>query len=106
MAILPDTSRGNNIGYRVVQQQPMGSMNDDDDDDDDGNLEAVGESSDDERSGYPTLPVDGIGSRPSVNSLRHVSLYRQSHVPLWKKKRVGRIGIIAKIFSTETIGFV
>jgi len=31
------------------------------------------ESSDDERAGYPTFPVDGIGSRPSVSSLRHVS---------------------------------
>ncbi|XP_060860305.1 uncharacterized protein LOC132937501 [Metopolophium dirhodum] len=58
-------SRGN-IGYRVVQQQPMMGLNDNDDE----NLDAA-ESSDDERSGYPTLPVDGIGSRPSVSSLRH-----------------------------------
>lgn len=41
-------------------------------DNDDENLDAA-ESSDDERSGYPTLPVDGIGLRPSVSSLRHVS---------------------------------
>ncbi|XP_025417722.1 nephrin-like [Sipha flava] len=60
-------SRGN-IGYRVVQQLPMG-LNDDDNDE---NLEAA-ESSDDERAGYPTLPVDGISSRPSVNSLRHAA---------------------------------
>uniref|UniRef100_A0A2H8TFI4 Nephrin n=1 Tax=Melanaphis sacchari TaxID=742174 RepID=A0A2H8TFI4_9HEMI len=58
-------SRGN-IGYRVVQQQSMMGLNDDDDE----NLNAA-ESSDDERSGYPTLPVDGIGSRPSASSLRH-----------------------------------
>jgi len=44
-------------------------------DDDDENLNAA-ESSDDERSGYPTLPVDGIGSRPSAGSLRHVSPLR------------------------------
>jgi len=65
-------SRGN-IGYRVVQQQPMMGLNDNDDE----NLDAA-ESSDDERSGYPTLPVDGIGSRPSVSSLRHVSPQRIS----------------------------
>lgn len=47
-------------------------------DDDDENLDAA-ESSDDERSGYPTLPVDGIGSRPSVSSLRHVSSLRISY---------------------------
>jgi len=64
-------SRGN-IGYRVVQQSMMG-LNDDDDE----NLDAA-ESSDDERSGYPILPVDGIGSRPSVSSLRHVSSLRIS----------------------------
>lgn len=51
-----------------MQQLPMG-LNDDDDD---GNLE-IAESSDDERAGYPTLPVEGISTRPSVNSLRHVS---------------------------------
>lgn len=62
-------SRGN-IGYRVVQQQPM-ALNDDDDDE---NLEAL-ESSDDERAGYPTLPAEGLGSRPSINSLRHVSCH-------------------------------
>lgn len=44
-------------------------------DDDDENLNTA-ESSDDERSGYPTLPVDGIGSRPSAGSLRHVSPLR------------------------------
>lgn len=44
-------------------------------DDNDENLDAA-ESSDDERSGYPTLPVDGIGLRPSVSSLRHVSPLR------------------------------
>lgn len=65
---VPPGGSRNNIGYRVIQQQPMG-LNDDDD----GSLEAA-ESSDDERAGYPTLPVDGIGSRPSINSLRHVSL--------------------------------
>lgn len=61
-----------NIGYRVVQQQPMMGLNNDHDD---KNLEAA-DSSDDERAGYPTLPADGgiIGSRPSVNSLRHVSI--------------------------------
>lgn len=64
-------SRGNNIGYRVVQQQPMG-LNDEDDEDE--RMEATAESSDDERAGYPTFPVDGIVSRPSANSLRHVSL--------------------------------
>lgn len=66
----PGGSRGN-IGYRVVQQQSMMGLNDDDDE----NLNAD-ESSDDERSGYPTLPVDGIGSRPSAGSLRHVSPLR------------------------------
>ncbi|VVC44609.1 Hypothetical protein CINCED_3A001155 [Cinara cedri] len=62
-----------NIGYRVIQQQPM-ILNDDDDDNDDKNLEAA-ESSDDERAGYPTLPVDGgiIGSRPVVNTLRRAA---------------------------------
>lgn len=64
-------SRGN-IGYRVVQQQPTGL--DDDDDDDGGERPETAESSDDERAGYPTFPVDGVGSRPSVNSLRRVSL--------------------------------
>lgn len=62
----PGGSR-NNIGYRVVQQQPLG-LNDEDDE----NL-GIAESSDDERAGYPTLPADGMDSRPSVNSLRHVS---------------------------------
>lgn len=62
----PGGSRGN-IGYRVVQQLPMG-LNDNDDE----NFE-VAESSDDERAGYPTFPVGSISSRPSVNSLRHVS---------------------------------
>lgn len=70
MTVLSDSSRSNNIGYRVVQQQPMELMNDDYDNE---NLEAVGESSDDERSGYPILSMDGIGSRPSINSLKHVS---------------------------------
>lgn len=56
-----------NIGYRVVQQQAMAlsGVNEMDD----------FETSEDERAvGYPTLPVDGLGSRPSINSLRHVSV--------------------------------
>lgn len=54
------------------------------DDDDDENLEAA-ESSDDERAGYPTLPVDGISSRPSVNSLRHVSHLLQLYTKTYQR---------------------
>lgn len=56
----------------MVQQQPTG-LDDDDGGGDDERLETA-ESSDDERAGYPTFPADGVGSRPSVNSLRRVSL--------------------------------
>lgn len=70
------------MGYRVVQQQSLGLNDDEGDNPDDA------ESSDDERAGYPTLPVDGIGSRPSVNSLRHVSFHVGSYKQIEKKMNI------------------